>query len=210
MVYNRQNNMKRISLFATVVCLSLLFMACSKDDKTETTSGSSTIKEIATFTDLNAYIGRSDIEAMKEEFRSAGFVIDDGHEEGFDAIKRNLTTEMSYFFNVSQGMISVAGFMYGEEGLRTSGKLKSAVLEKINEEKNFSAGRTLKSYRAYVHNGSDAEQYSFDSRDEFVSWLTGAVLNEDVEGESRCTYETYRTTVDIYPDDWAIIVELRN
>lgn len=201
-------NMKRICLLASMAVLLTLAVACNKENNDNTTGDSGAIKEIATFTDLNAYIGRSDLNAIKTEFRNAGYALTE-REDDFAAQKRDLTTGSQYHFEIEQGMITSAGFMHGEEGMRASGKLKSAILEKVNEEKTFSAGRTLKSYRAYVHNGSDAEQYSFTSRDEFVAWLTSAVLNEDVEGESKCTYETYKTVVIIYPDRWVITISLK-
>ena len=201
-------NMKRISLFAAVViCLSMLFVACSKDDKTENSGGTGNIESVATFTGLNSFIGRTDIDAVKTAFRNAGYALEERGGK-FSAEKRDLTTMHSYQLETENGMIVHAVFEYGEDGLTSSGRLKSIVLDKINEERYFSAGNTLKSYHAMVYNGA-SDQHSFSTCDEFVAWLNANVLSSEAEGESECTYNTYGTSVDIYPDTWGISVDLK-
>lgn len=185
----------------------MLFVACSKDDKTENSGGTGNIESVATFTGLKSFIGRTDIDAVKTAFRNAGYALEERGGK-FSAEKRDLTTMHGYEFETENGMIVQAAYYYREEGLRTSGKLKSAVLEKINEEKTFSAGNTLKSYKGFVYNG-ESDQHSFSSREEFVAWFSAASLSNEVEGESECTYGTYGTSVDIYPDSWGIIVDLK-
>lgn len=205
--------MKTIKFFTLMLCIAAMGLAtaCSKDDNKDSgnSGNTGTIKDVATFNDLNTFIGRTDLDALKTELRDAGYALGGNAKDKYiEAEKRTLTTSTSYRFTVEDGMVIGAEFMYGEDGLRTSGKLKTVVLEKINEEKTFSAGKTLKRYKGFVYNG-EGDQHSFTSREEFVSWFTNATLSSQIEGESECEYQTYGTSVDIYPDDWAISVELK-
>ena len=203
--------MKNMRFIATLMCLVLLAAACGKDDDSTSNSnnagGSASVNEMATFSYLSTFIGRSDIEAVKTQFRDAGYVIEEDG-ESFDAQKITLTTTVNYRFGVGNSVITRACFWYGEDGLRTSGGLRSAVLQKIEEEKLFSANRTMESYHGYIYNG-DSDQHSFTSREDFVDWFSTAELTNHLEGGSDCTYGTYMTTVDIFPDEWGIIIELR-
>lgn len=203
--------MKNMRFIATLMCLVMLAAACGKDDDSTSNSnnagGSASVNEMATFSYLSTYIGRSDIEAVKTQFRDAGYVIEEDG-ESFDAQKITLTTTVDYLFEVENGVITRACFWYGEDGLRTSGKLKNVVLQKIEEESAFSANRTMESYDGYIYNG-ESDQHFFTSREDFVDWFSNAELTNHLEGESNCTYGTYKTTVDIYPDEWGIIIMLK-
>ena len=203
--------MRKIKVFALIASLVMLATACDKDDNDNSArSGSGFInpyKEIATFADLDSLLGRTDIDAMRTDFAYAGYDVD-FRANGLTAIKRNDTYSTAYSFEVNQGKITKAKFTYGERDLNASGRLKSSVLEKINDEMVFSSGKEQQSYHGHVHNG-DSDQHSFSSVDEFVTWFTDAVLNDHVEGESTRTFDTYKTSVDIYPDDWGISIEVR-
>lgn len=204
--------MKTIKFFTLMLCIAAMGLAtaCSKDDNKDSgnSGNTGTIKEVATFTDLNTFIGRTDLDALKTELRDAGYALTTDDGKHLEAEKRSTEKSTAYVFEIESGMVVSAGFFYGEEGMRSSGKLKTAVLEKINEEKNFSAGKELQHYHGFVYNGS-GDQHSFTSRDEFVAWFSNATLSSDVEGESDCEYQTYSTTVDIFPNSYGITIDLK-
>lgn len=205
--------MRKINFFSIMACLLMLTAACNKDKDSEPDRTPSIsivhFSKIASFADLNSFIGRTDIAALKSDFSTDDYWVRD-KTNGFSAEKHyetsTTTQNTSYNFEVSQGVITSANFHYGESFFPLE-SLKVFVSERINEEINYSSGKTMESYSGHIINGTDT--LTFQSRDEFNAWLSSAVLAENIKGDSECTYDNYITKVDIYYNDCGITITRR-
>ncbi|MGX8713906.1 MAG: hypothetical protein ACSW8I_09575 [bacterium] len=200
--------MKKTKLFAMMACMTMLAAACGKDDDSKPSQPEyvSPIKVISTFDDLNSYLGRTDIDNLKYDFNTDNYLLNE-KSNGFVA-KKNYDTDStnfstSYSFEITQGVITSATFSYGSSDLHISDLMRNVVLERLYEEKTFSADNTMVGYNGYVKNG-DSDQLPIASREEFIAWFNSDVILEDVKGESTCTYENYETLVSAYLRDCTI------
>ena len=168
--------------------------SCGKDDSI----GNGGNDGLPTFATLYSYIGRSDIEAIKEEFAVNGYDVwmENDDYEPFLIAENDLGY---YTIDALSGIVVGIRYSYIEDN---TGKTKSLLLSKLDEEKQFRRQSGLTDYSGfYFPLNGDGHEVRFSSKDDLISALQSLDLATVAEGGSISTYSNLETAVYFGVDD---------